>query len=617
MRVTAGHLLERAGRHFNAILAAIALLGLVAGIVTALAGAPEPASFTWTIATLPVLSALLFEIVTSLRRGDVGLDVVAALSMSAALLFGEALAGNVVALMYAGGQLLERFAEGRAEIEMKELVGRVARTAMRHRDGTLTEVPIDSIVPGDRLLIRHGEVLPVDGTVSGSAALLDLSALTGESLPEPVTVGREALSGATNVGPPFDLLVTRPAADSTYAGIVRLVETARSAKAPMVRLADRYAMAFLALTLVIAGAAWALSGEPVRALAVLVVATPCPLILAVPVALISGISRSARSGVLVKNGGVLEALARVRTAILDKTGTLTEGRPAVTAIHPEPGVSEEELLALAASLDLASGHVVAPALIEAAAARGLSLQPPVDVSESAGRGLEGTVGSHRVALGGQTYVGVRAGLNGEAPAPPDVTPEAMTVAVAIDGRFAGSIVLTDRVRHDAEASLDALRGAGIGRIVLASGDRSAIAQAVGEKLGVNEVLADLLPGDKVAAVVRERGRGPVLMVGDGVNDAPALAAADVGVALGARGAAASSEAAGVVLLVDQLQPLAAALAIARRTLGIARQSVFAGVGLSVAAMLVAAFGYLPPVGGALLQEAIDVAVILNALRALR
>lgn len=599
------------------MLVAVALVGLIAGVALSWAALHTMAQAAWTVATLPVLIALIAQIVISLRRGDVGLDVVAALSMSAALAFGEPLAGNVVALMYAGGQLLESFAQGRARREMTALLGRVARTAMRFQGGGLAEVPIADILPGDRLLIREGEVLPVDGRVARAFALLDLSALTGESVPQRIAPGGEALSGATSAGPAFELIATRLAAESTYARIVRLVEAAQRSKAPMVRLADRYAMGFLALTLAIAGAAWIGTQDPIRVLAVLVVATPCPLILAVPVAIISGLSRAARLGVLVKSGGVLETLARIQTAILDKTGTLTHGRATISAIRTSNGFSEADVLRLAASLDQASNHVVAAALIETAIGRGLTLSAPTDVDETAGRGIKGEVEGRRIVVGGESMVQRLIGGTGLQDLLVGTGPEAMTVAVAVDGKLAGVIILEDRVRDDAGAMLKALRQAGIRRIVLASGDKLDIARSVGEQIGADLTLGDLSPQDKVAVVRAEAVAGPVMMVGDGVNDAPALAAADVGVAMGARGTAASSEAAGVVVLVDELKPLAAAIAVAGRTRVIALQSVFAGLGLSVAAMIAAALGYLPPVQGALLQEAIDVAVILNALRALR
>ncbi|HXV30222.1 MAG TPA: heavy metal translocating P-type ATPase [Sinorhizobium sp.] len=599
------------------LLVGIALLGLAVGGWFWWRGEAGPSNLAWTLGTLPVLLALFGQIIASLRRGDVGLDGVAALSMSAALVFGETLAGNVVALMYAGGQLLESFAEGRARREMTALLGRVAFTAMRYRDHTLEEVPIASIRQGDRLLVRQGDVIPVDGHVADGVAVIDLSALTGESIPKSLSRGEEVMSGSTLIGAAFDLIASRPAAESTYAGIVRLVEAAQTSRSPMARLADRHAIVFLALTVLIAAVAWLASGDPIRALAVLVVATPCPLILAVPVAIISGISRTAKSGALVKDGAALEALAQVRTAILDKTGTLTQGRPTIAEIRTGEGFTEEDVLGLAASLDQASAHVVATSLIQAAADAGLTLLPPADIAELPGKGIEGTVGDRRIAVGGDTYVRDRSSGGHLLLRELDDHNGAQSVAVAVDGFVAGVILLQDQLREDARTTLDALRAAGIERIVLASGDMEHIAQAVGRTLGVDESLGDLTPEGKVVAVHREAATRPVLMVGDGVNDAPALAAAEVGVAMGARGAAASSETANVVLLVDELYPLAKALNVARRTRSIALQSVFIGLGLSIAGMIVAAFGYLPPVQGALLQEAIDVAVILNALRALK
>jgi heavy metal translocating P-type ATPase len=599
------------------LLVGIALLGLALGGWFWWRGETGSSHLAWTLGTLPVLLALFGQIIASLRRGDVGLDVVAVLSMSAALMFGESLAGNVVALMYAGGQLLESFAEGRARREMTALLGRVAFTAMRYRGAALEDVPIAAIRQGDRLLVRQGEVVPVDGHVADGTAVLDLSALTGESIPKSLSRGGEVMSGSTLVGAAFDLIASRSAAQSTYAGIVRLVEAAQASKAPMARLADRYAMGFLALTVLLAAAAWLLSGDPIRALAVLVVATPCPLILAVPVAIISGISRTAKSGVLVKDGAALEALAHVRTAILDKTGTVTQGRPTITAIKTGEGFTQHDILGLAASLDQASAHVMANSLIQAAIAADLALLSPSDVAECPGKGIEGTVCGRRVAIGGGTYVRNRS-TSGHALLQARGDHDGVqSVAVAVDGVVAGVILLQDQLREDAHTTLNALRAAGIERIVLASGDMGHIAQTVGRSLGVDEILGDLTPEGKVAAVHREAAARPVMMVGDGVNDAPALAAAEVGIAMGARGAAASSEAASVVLLVDELNPLATALNIARRTRAIALQSVFIGLGLSIAGMSVAAFGYLPPVQGALLQEAIDVVVILNALRALK
>jgi heavy metal translocating P-type ATPase len=600
----------------NVALLAAALGGLSAGILLYLVGGRGSADFVWGFATLPVLFSLLVQIVTSLRRGDAGLDIIAALSMSAALAFGEPLAANVVALMYAGGQFLENYAERRAKQEMTALLGRVARTAMKHTSDGLREVAIEAIVPGDQLLIRQGEVLPVDGAIASDSAVIDASALTGEPLPVTIVRDGEALSGTTAVEKSFDLVALRPAADSAYAGIVRLVEAAQASKAPSVRLADRYALWFLAFTLLLSGGAWIWTGDPIRALAVLVVATPCPLILAVPVAIIAGISRAAKIGVLVKGGDALEALGRARVAILDKTGTLTHGHAELCDIWVAPGFEANEVLRLAASLDQASTHIMAAALIDTAHARNLKLSTPTDILETAGAGLVGTIDGKIVAVGGSTFARDRIRPGGRI-AKPVFPGSAATIDVVVDGALAGVLVLSDPLRDDAETVIQRLRKAGIDRVVLATGDRAAVARPLVAQLKIDDLKANLSPQDKVDVVMAARAIGPVMMVGDGVNDAPALAVADVGVAMGARGAAASSESADVVLLVDRLDRLADAIGIAHRSRQIALQSVVAGLGLSIIAMMFAALGYLQPLQGALLQEAIDVAVILNALRALR
>jgi len=596
-------------------LLVIGLIGLVIGLVLSFSGKGDAADLVWTIGVLPVLAALVVEIVRSLFEGELGLDIVAALSMSAALLFDETLAAAVVAVMYSGGNFLEVFAEGRARREMHDLLARVPRSATRHRNGALEEVALDDIVPGDRLLIRQGDVVPVDGTIVSETAYLDTSALTGESLPLRLARSAEAMSGSTNAGEAFDLMATHPAAASTYAGIIRLVSEAQKSKAPMARMADRWSLGFLAITVALATAAWWFTGDPIRAVAVLVVATPCPLILAVPVALVAGLSRAAHFGVLIKGASPLEAMARIRTLILDKTGTLTDGRPQIIAIDTRNGWSESDVLRFAAALDQASKHPVAQAVVAAAQLQGLLLPVPSEVAEQPGEGVSGYVGGKRVVVGGQIFV---AGHHDEADGDhPSLLSGSALVAVAIDGKLAGHIVMADPLREGVAPLLDRLRRGGVGRLLLATGDRSEVAQRVTEGLGLDGVRSELSPDQKVVLVLTERKNGPVMMVGDGVNDAPALAAADVGVAMGARGAAASAEAADVVLLVDEIDRLAAGMEIAKGARRIALESVVAGIGLSILGMIAAAFGYLTPVEGAILQEVIDVAVILNALRALR
>ena len=613
-----------ASDRFKTAILILAVAGLASGLVLYVADQGDIARIVWFAGVVPALVALVVEIARSIGRGEIGLDIVAALSMSAALAFGETLAAAVVAVMYSGGTFLESFAEGRARREMHDLLSRVPRTATRYRGGALEDVPLNEIQPGDRLLIRQGDVVPVDGTLASETAFLDTSALTGESLPQRLSQGHEAMSGATNAGEAFDMTATRRAAESTYAGIVRLVEEAQRSKAPMSRLADRWSLGFLAVTLVIALGAWWATGDPIRAVAVLVVATPCPLILAVPVALVAGLSRAAHFGVLIKGAGPLETMARIRTLILDKTGTLTDGRPQIVAIEAEDGLGEAELLRLAASLDQASKHPVAQAIVAAARERGLALEVPLQVVERAGEGVIGQVAGRAVVVGGHGFVaGLVAGpvTGGGAEktrsALPDAAAGAVVVAVAVDGRMAGHLVMSDPLREGVGGMLAGLRRGGIERILLATGDRADVAERVTEGLGLDGLRAGLSPDQKVLLVLSEHKHGPVMMVGDGVNDAPALAAADVGVAMGARGAAASAEAADVVLLVDRIERLGAGMEIARAARRIALESVVAGIGLSVLGMIAAAFGYLTPVQGALLQEAIDVAVILNALRALR
>jgi heavy metal translocating P-type ATPase len=593
----------------------LAVAGLFAGLAFYSFGWADLAGIAWLVGVAPALAGLLVEILRSIGRGEIGLDIVAALSMTAALTFGETLAAAVVAVMYSGGTFLESFAEGRARREMRDLLSRVPRTATRHLNGGLEEVALDLIAPGDRLLIRQGDVVPADGRVASDLGFVDTSALTGESLPVRLARGDAVMSGATNAGEAFDITATNPAAESTYAGIVRLVEAAQKSKAPMSRLADRWSLGFLAVTVAIAFAAWWFTGDPIRAVAVLVVATPCPLILAVPVALVAGLSRAAHFGVLIKGAGSLEAMARIRTLILDKTGTLTDGRPQIVSIDSADGTSQDDILRLAAALDQASKHPVAQAIVAAARARGLDLPVPSNVTEIPGEGVTGQIEGQEILVGGHDFVAGRVGpVAGGIPA---FAAGAVVVALAVGGRMAGHLVMADPLRADIGKMLAGLRDQGIARILLATGDRVDVAERVTEGLRLDGLRAGLSPNQKVLLVLSERKNGPVMMVGDGVNDAPALAAADVGVAMGARGAAASAEAADVVLLVDRIDRLGPGIGIARTSRRIAVESVIAGIGLSILGMIAAAFGYLTPVQGALLQEVIDIAVILNALRALR
>ena len=599
-----------------AVLLAVTGTGLVAGGALHLAAATAAGNAVWFASGAIGAAYSLWTMTESLRRGRVGVDLIAFLASVGALAVGEYLAAAVISLMMASGRALESWASGRAGRDLRRLLERAPTTVHRYDGEELRSVAADIAEPGDRLLVQPGEVVPTDGILLTNA-VLDESTLTGEALPVTRQVGEAARSGTVNAGSPFDLRVTTPASESAYAGIVRLVAEAESSQAPFVRLADRYAIWFLVVSLVVAAVAWVAAG-PARAVAVLVVATPCPLILAAPVALVGGLSHAARRGVVVKGGAVLERLAQCTTLLLDKTGTLTNGQPTLTAIVPSGTLTPDEVLRLAASLDQVSAHVLAHSVVKAATERGSQLSLPDRVEEVAGSGIRGVVGGHLVVLGKASWAGVegspawakaarrRARLDGS-----------LTIFVGVDAQPAGVLVLEDPVRLDAPRTIRSLRRNGIDRIVMVTGDRPEVADAIGAVIGVDEVLAERSPTDKLDVVRAERLRAPTMMVGDGINDAPALALADVGVAMGAKGASASSEAADVVLTADRLDRLGEAHALARRSRRIAVESVLAGMTMSAVAMGFAAFGLLPAVWGAVLQEGIDLLVILNALRTLR
>jgi heavy metal translocating P-type ATPase len=596
------------------------IICLALGGALHMAGQPALGDVAWIVPTVASAVRLLVGIVRDLAAGRTGVDIVALLAMVGSVALGELLAGAVIAAMYATGQALETFAQGRAERELSALLARSPAVAHRYRDGGLETVAAGEVRAGDSLLVKPGEAVPVDGIVREGIASLDESAVTGESRVVVREPSDPVASGVINAGGPFDLLATATADASTYAGIVRLVREAQASRAPFVRLADRYALWFLAFSLGLAGVSWLLTGDPVRALAVLVVATPCPLLLAAPIAIVAGISRCARRGIIVKGGGALEALANTRTLLLDKTGTLTTGRPRVERVAIPPGGDPDEVLALAASLEQVSPHVLATAIVHAARDRGLRLEMPLDMREEHGAGVRGRVRGRDIAVGNRDWMTSGSSFPRWArEVRRQITVEGSTaVYVEADGALLGIVVLEDPIRAETPRALRLFRQAGIRRVVMVTGDHPAVADPVGAALGVDGVLAERAPGEKVEAVHAERllAPGGTAMIGDGINDAPALAAADVGIAMGARGATASSEAADVVITVDRLDRLGEGIAIARRARSIAVQSVLVGMGLSVVAMVVAALGFLEPVAGAILQELIDVIVILNALRAL-
>ncbi len=605
------------------LLAIVALAAILTGGALWLVGEPGWADTAWGVGAVVVLIPLTVDTARSLLHGDVGVDAIALVAIAGALILGEQLAGAIVALMMSGGAALEAWAAGRARRELRLLVERAPRIAHRHGAEGVEEVPVETLVPGDLVVVRAGEIIPADARVEGSVAVVDQSALTGEPLPVTVSAGEEVRSGTSNAGNVFDARVTRPASESAYAAVVQLVRTAESDRAPFTRLADRYAAIFLPFTLAVAGLAWAASGDPVRGLAVMVVATPCPLILAAPIAFVGGLSRAAKAGVIVKGAGVLERLGSATAVLLDKTGTVTSGEPDVERIVLLGAMDEDEILRHAAALDQLSAHVLADSLVRAAAARGLTLDVPTDVDESPGRGIAGRVDGRRVVVGStgwledRGYDAVRA-LADAAFDGGDGAGRAK-ILVGVDGELQAVIVMADHLRPGADRIAAELHDAGVEHVALVSGDRIDVAREVAAQLGIDEVYAEQGPADKLRVVeeVRDRTPGAVVMAGDGINDAPALALADVGIAMAGKGATVSSEAADVVIVIDRADRIPFAVRVGRRSLHIARQSVVAGLALSVGAMGVAALGYLPPVWGALFQEVIDVAVILNALRAVR
>jgi heavy metal translocating P-type ATPase len=597
----------------------LTISGLVLAWILFASGKETATSIALLASALVPMVPMVRDMIARLRRRQPGVDVIALVAIGAALALGEFLTAAIIGLMLATGQYLEGYAAGRAETELTSLVARTPRTAHRVQDGRVETIDVGEVVRGDRLLVKAGEVVPVDGVTVTDSALVDEAALTGEPVPVEKRPGDLVNSGSVNAADMFEIQATCEASQSTYAGIVRLVEEARRSRPPSARLADRWAAWFVPITFGVASLAWAVSGDPIRALAVLVVATPCPLLLAVPIAIVSGISRGARRGIVFRGGGPLERLAQTRNLLIDKTGTVTVGQPSLRSIHLfANGWDADQILRLSASVDQTSAHVLARAIVDAAHQRDLELELPAEVTEVAGSGVSAKVDGREVAVGKLRW------LLDDHPEPEEITVfrrrierlAPIAIYVAIDGRIAAAMVFDDQVRSDAAHTVRALRRLGVDRVAMATGDHPVVARAVAIAIGLDDVLAEATPRDKVEALADLQLRGVTTMVGDGINDAPALAAADVGVAMGARGATASSEAADVVLVVDRLQRLVDAIGIAQRSRRIALQSATIGMGLSLIAMSFAAVGLLVPLAGALIQEGIDAVAILNALRAL-
>ncbi|MGX1702962.1 heavy metal translocating P-type ATPase [Microbacterium sp. NPDC055357] len=590
------------------------MIGLTTGVVLWVAGLTTALAVTAYLVLGIVIAITAVDMVRHLMRGRWGLDILAVIAMIATLAVQEYVAGLIIALMLTGGEALEDLAARRASRELDQLLNRAPAFAGRidPRTGEVARVAVEEVEVGDELLVRSSEILPVDGVLLSDHATIDESSVTGEPIPVSYRSGDPVLSGTVNGTASFTMRAQKVAADSNYASIVRLVEEAVDSRAPMVRLADRYAVPFTIVSLLIAGIAWFLSGDPVRFAEVLVVATPCPLLIATPVAFMGGMSSAAKLNVIIKDGGVLEVLARVRSAAFDKTGTLTQGNADVVDIHPASHTARETLR-LAAAAEQYSVHVFADPIVAAAKAQQLDLPEVADADEVATNGVLASL-----ADGSVVRVGKPAFI--EEVAGPVVRPTLQAgetaVYVSVGAELAGVIILSDPIRPHAAETVSRLRDGGVTEIAMVTGDVAATAESVAHTVGIDSVHAETTPQTKVEIIQAMRPR-PVLMVGDGINDAPVLAAADVGIAMAGRGATVASESAAAVITSNEIARVADVVHVSRRTVHIALQSIWMGIIISVGLMLVAAFGYLPAVAGALLQEIVDLVAILSALRARR
>lgn len=601
-------------------LVAVVIVLLLSGLL-ALLGKADLANLLLLIMGVLGVLPIIKDMVKQIRAGEYGVDILAVVAIVSALALQEYVAAGIILLMLTGGEALEDYAQERAKKELNDLLKRAPKIAHRKTRSGEEDVPVSQIVVGDVVIVKPGEVVPVDGVIKVGKTTLDESALTGESLPVERGVGGVLLSGSVNQLAAIEVTATATSGNSQYEKIIHLVESAASSRSPLVRLADQYSLPFTLLSFTIAGLAWLVSAEPIRFLQVLVVATPCPLLIATPVALVSGMSRAARHGIIVKNGAALEQLSRLKAIVFDKTGTLTTGQPQVDDIlaQPQTDFTEKQILQMAAAVEQASAHTLAGAVVAEAKKRKLKIAKATEVEEMLGKGITGLVGGRYVSVGKLAYLQYLGALFPKRfnDYHHSIETQGKTgVFVAIEGVYAGVITFADQIRPETEKTLAQISKLGIEDMAMVTGDHYEVAQRIADELELSQVHADQLPEDKLKVIKRlKRAHTPLAFVGDGVNDAPVLAASDVGIALGAKGSTAASESADIVIMLDDLSRVPMSIAISRRTLRVARESIFVGIGLSIVLMLIAATGRISPLNGALLQEGVDILVIINALRA--
>ncbi|HZW84801.1 MAG TPA: heavy metal translocating P-type ATPase [Nitrososphaerales archaeon] len=598
----------------------VALGGLIiGGVATWILGVPKIGNDLWKVSLVVGGVPIVLKTIRDMFHGRFAADVIAMCAILAAILFDEAFAGTVIVLMQSGGEALEAYGLGRASSALSALASRAPRLATRKHDGATEVISVEAVRVGDTLLVKKGDLVPVDGKVNAGTAEVDESALTGEPLTRTKELGDGLLSGSVNTGAAFEMVATKVSGESQYAKVVELVRNAQGKKPRIQRLADSYAVWFTPLTLAVAVFGVLLTSDPKTLLSVLVVATPCPLILATPIAVISGVNRAASDGIIVKSGAALEQLADTKVVVFDKTGTLTYGVPSVEQIIPLGPLDQDELLLLSASLEQLSSHPMAASLAALGRERFGPLPAPSEYREEPSRGIIGRVNSRQVAVGLRAFIESRTGArfpdDHEIRSSQPVVKGKLISYISVDGAPGGLIVFTDQVRPEVPAMVERLRTLGVREIAMLTGDNQENAELVSHQAGISSFHANLLPEGKVAEIERLKSvYGTTLMVGDGINDAPALATATVGMAMGAKGTAISAEAADIVLLVDDVGRVPEAVETGRKMDRVARQGIYFGLGTSILLMGIATFGFIEPAIGAIAQEVIDFAVIFNALR---